>query len=176
MKNITIFLLITIVIAITVLYFICFKNRTANESIKTTKDKKMAEKTLAIIKPDAIQAKNSGKIIDKIEQEGFDIIALKKIHLTKDQAENFYDIHKGKGFFDELVEFVTSGPVIVMVLEKENAINAWRDLMGSTDPMQAASNTIRKLYGTDKGKNATHGSDAPETAKQEIKFFFPEIK
>ena len=135
----------------------------------------MAEKTFAIIKPDAVKAKNSGKIIDRVEQEGFNIVTLKKLHLTKEQAESFYGVHKDKGFFDELVEFMISGPVIVMVLEKDEAIKSWRDLMGNTDPAQAAQNTIRKLYGTDKGVNATHGSDAPETAKEEIKFFFPEL-
>ncbi len=135
----------------------------------------MAEKTFAIIKPDAVKAKNSGKIIDRVEQEGFNIVTLKKLHLTKEQAESFYGVHKDKGFFDELVEFMISGPVIVMVLEKDEAIKSWRDLMGNTDPAQATQNTIRKLYGTDKGVNATHGSDAPETAKEEIKFFFPEL-
>jgi len=135
----------------------------------------MAEKTLAIIKPDAVKAKNSGKIIDRIEKEGFNIVALKKLHLTQKQAESFYEVHKGKGFFDELVKFMSSGPIVVMVLEKNEAIKAWRDLMGNTDPEQAPANTIRKLYGTNKGINATHGSDAPETAKQEIKFFFPEL-
>jgi len=134
------------------------------------------EKTLAILKPDVIKAKNAGKIIDRIEQEGFDIIAMKKIHLTKKQAESFYDVHKGKPFYDGLVEFMTSGPVIVMALQKENAVQEWRNLMGATNPAQAEENTIRKLYGTDKGVNATHGSDAPQTAQQEIKFFFPEIE
>jgi nucleoside-diphosphate kinase len=139
------------------------------------KGPKMTEKTFGIIKPDAVKAKNSGKIIDRIEQEGFNILAMKKIHLTKEQAENFYDVHQEKPFFDELVEFMTSGPVIVMALEKENAIKAWRDLMGATDPAQAAENTLRKLYGSNKGENATHGSDAPETAEKELKFFFPEL-
>jgi nucleoside-diphosphate kinase len=135
----------------------------------------MLEKTFAIIKPDAVEAKNSGKIMDRIEKEGFNIIAMKKIHMTKQQAESFYDIHKGRPFFDELVKFMISGPVVVMVLEKENAVKAWRDLMGSTDPKESAPASIRRLYGTDKGKNATHGSDSLENAKKEIKFFFPEI-
>ncbi|MBD3231321.1 nucleoside-diphosphate kinase [Candidatus Dependentiae bacterium] len=136
----------------------------------------MVEATLAIIKPDAIKAKNAGKIIDRIEKEGFEIIAIKKLHLTKNQAEAFYAIHKGKPFFNELVEFMTSGPIIVMALKKENAIKEWRDLMGATNPAEAAENTIRKLYGTNKGINATHGSDAPETAKVEIDFFFPDLQ
>jgi len=135
----------------------------------------MIERTLSIIKPDAVQAKNSGKIIDRIEQEDFNIQNIKKIHLTKKQAESFYTIHKGKPFFDRLVKFMASGPIIVMILEKENAIQAWRNLMGATNPTQAEKNTLRKLYGTAGEKNATHGSDAPETSKQEIKFFFPEI-
>jgi len=135
----------------------------------------MLEKTLAIIKPDVIKAKNCGKIIDRIEKEGFEILKLEKMHLSKEKAEQFYDIHKGKPFFNELVEFMSSGPVIVMVLQKEDAIKAWRDLMGATDPAEAADNTIRKLYGTNKGQNATHGSDAPETAKKEIEFFFKEL-
>ncbi|MBD3273282.1 nucleoside-diphosphate kinase [Candidatus Dependentiae bacterium] len=133
------------------------------------------EKTLAIIKPDAVKAKNSGKIIDRIEQEGFEILGMKKIHLTKEQAEKFYAIHKERPFFESLVEFMTSGHVIVMALQKDNAIKAWRDLMGATDPNEAKENTLRKLYGSNKGENATHGSDALETAATEVKFFFPEL-
>ena len=135
----------------------------------------MLERTLGIIKPDAVKAKNSGKIIDRIEQEGFNIVAIKKLNLTKDQAETFYAVHKGKPFLGELVEFMISGPVVVVALEKDNAIKAWRNLMGATDPALAEENTLRKLYGTDKGINATHGSDAPETSKTEIEFFFPNL-
>ena len=130
------------------------------------------ERTFAIIKPDAVKAKNAGAIIDMIEKNGFEIVRMEKIHLSKDKAEGFYAVHKGKPFFDELVEFMTSGPVIVMALEKENAIKAWRDLMGNTDSKLAAPGTIRNLFGTDKGVNAAHGSDAPETAQQEITYFF----
>ena len=133
------------------------------------------ERTFAIIKPDAVRAKNAGKIIDRIEQEGFTIVGMKKLQLTAKQAEDFYAVHKGKPFLPELVAFMTSGPVVVMVLEKHNAIQAWRDLMGPTNPANAGEVTLRKLYGTDIGCNATHGSDAPETAAQEIKFFFPEL-
>lgn len=139
-----------------------------------TKGIKM-ERTFAIIKPDAVKAKNSGKIIDRIEQEGFEIVGMKKIHLTKEQAEQFYAVHNQRPFFAELVEFITSGPVVVMTLQKENAIKAWRDLMGATNPEQAEENTLRKLYGSSVGENATHGSDAPETATEEIKFLFPEL-
>ncbi|MFC1894331.1 nucleoside-diphosphate kinase [Candidatus Dependentiae bacterium] len=135
----------------------------------------MVEKTLAIIKPDSVEDKNVGKIIDRIEQEGFNILEMKKTQLITKQAENFYAVHKGKPFLSELVEYVTSGPVIVMVLEKENAIADWRKLMGATDPAKAEENTLRKLYGTHIGRNATHGSDSPENAEIEIKFFFPNI-
>ena len=133
------------------------------------------EHTLAIIKPDAVKAKNVGAIIDMIEKNGFEIVRMEKMQLSKNKAEGFYAVHKGKPFFDELVEFMTSGPVVVMALEKENAIKAWRDLMGNTDSKLAAPGTIRNLFGTDKGVNAAHGSDAPETAQQEIEFFFKQI-
>lgn len=133
------------------------------------------EKTFAIIKPDAVKAKSAGKIIDRIEAEGFNILGMKKIHMSQEQAETFYGVHKERPFFGELVKFMTSGPVIVMTLQKDGAIKAWRDLMGATDPAEASENTLRKLYGSNKGENATHGSDAPETAAEEIKFFFPEL-
>ena len=127
--------------------------------------------TLAIIKPDAVTAGNSGKIIDKIEQSGFKIIAMKKTELTKEKAEEFYAIHKGKPFFDELISFMISGPIVVLVLEKENAIEEWRKLMGKAE----IEGTLRNLFGTSVTKNAVHGSDSPETAKTEIKQFFPEL-
>ncbi len=136
----------------------------------------MKEKTLAIIKPDAVKAKDSGEIIDRIEQEGFDIVGLKKLHLTKKQAEEFYAVHKERPFYVELVEFMISGPVIVLALEKDDAIKSWRDLMGATDPAEAAENTLRKLYGASKGNNATHGSDSSENAKIELEFFAEELK
>ena len=135
----------------------------------------MIEKTFAIIKPDAVKSKFSGKIIDRIEQEGFNIIGMKKLHMTKSQAEAFYVVHKERPFYAELTAFMCSNPVIVMVIEKECAIKDWRDLMGATDPAQAAPNTLRKLFAKNKGENALHGSDAPETAKDEIRFFFSEI-
>jgi nucleoside-diphosphate kinase len=127
--------------------------------------------TLAIIKPDAVAAGNSGKIIDKIEQGGFKIIAMKKTELTKEKAEEFYAIHKGKPFFDELVSFMISGPIVTLVLEKENAIQEWRKLMGKAE----IEGTLRNLFGTSVTKNAVHGSDAPEAAKTEIKLLFPEL-
>lgn len=126
------------------------------------------QQTFAMIKPDAVKARNSGKIIDMIESHNFAIAALKKLQLTKEQAEEFYAVHKHRPFFGELVDFMTSGPVVIMILEKENAIADWRDLMGPTNPADAAPHTIRKLYGTNIGENATHGSDSPETAQQEI--------
>ncbi len=135
----------------------------------------MVEKTLAIIKPDAVARNISGKIIDLIEQNGFSIVRMQKMHLTKKQVESFYDIHKERPFFGEMVGTMTAGPVVVMVLEKENAIQAWRDLMGATDPKKANPGTIRKLFGIDIGKNSTHGSDSPQTAMIEIKQFFPEL-
>jgi len=130
------------------------------------------ELTFAMIKPDAVRAKNTGKIIDMIEQNGFEIVSIQKGQLDKEIAQEFYAVHKDKPFFKEAIEFITSGPVVVMALEKENAIRDWRNLMGATDPMQAAPGTIRKLFGTNIGSNAVHGSDALETAMDELALFF----
>src|SRR5690348_7353602 len=105
------------------------------------------ERTFAMIKPDAVAAKNSGKIIDMIEQHGFTIIRMEKVEIRADKARNFYSVHKERPFFGELVEFVSSGPVIIMALEKDNAIKSWRDLMGATNPAQAADGTVRKKFG-----------------------------
>lgn len=136
----------------------------------------MSERTFAMIKPDAVAAKNSGKIVDLIEQNGFTILGLRKMNIDKKKAEEFYAVHKERPFFGELVSFVTSGPVIVMALEKDNAVKAWRDLMGATDSRKADKGTIRNLFGTDIGKNAAHGSDSVENAKIELNLFFPELK
>lgn len=133
------------------------------------------ERTFAMIKPDVVRAKNSGKVIDMIEHHGFTILGMEKRQLTKEEAEQFYGVHKERPFFGELVEFVTSGPVIVMCLEKENAIKNWRELMGATNPANAAEGTIRRIFATDISHNAVHGSDAPETAKIELEQFFPEL-
>ncbi len=133
------------------------------------------QRTFAIIKPDAVQAMNSGNIINRIEQEGFTIVSMKKIHMTQSQAEQFYAVHRERPFFGELVSFMVSGPCVVLALQKDNAIAAWRDLMGATNPANAAPNTLRKLYGANVGSNATHGSDAPETAAAELALFFPEL-
>lgn len=134
-----------------------------------------SEKTLAIIKPDAVAAKNAGKIIDIIENNNFEIIRMQKVHLTNDQARKFYAAHKDKKFFNELINFMTSGPIIVMALGKENAIKEWRNLMGNTNPETSSEGSIRKQFGTNIQLNAVHGSDAPETAKQELLFFFPDL-
>ncbi|MFN2257590.1 MAG: nucleoside-diphosphate kinase, partial [Desulfuromonadaceae bacterium] len=122
------------------------------------------EKTFAIIKPDAFAAGNAGKILDRIYAEGFKVVGLKKIYLSKVEAEGFYYVHKERPFFAELTDFMSSGPCVVMALEAENAIMKWRDLMGATNPADAAEGTLRREFGTSIGENATHGSDAPETA------------
>ena len=130
------------------------------------------ERTFAIIKPDAFAAGNAGKILARIYQEGFKVVGAKKLYLSKVEAEGFYHVHRERPFFDELTDFMSSGPCLVMVLEAEQAIKKWRDLMGATDPAEAAEGTLRKEFGTFVGENATHGSDAPETAAFEISYFF----
>lgn len=130
------------------------------------------EKTFAMIKPDAVAAKNAGKIIDLIEQNGFNIVRMHKVQLTKEGAEKLYAVHKERPFFGEMVEFITSGPIVIMALERENAVQAWRDLMGATDPKNAAEGTIRKLFGASIGNNAAHGSDSQENAQAELNLFF----
>jgi len=134
------------------------------------------ERTLALIKPDAVKAKNTGAIINMIERNEFEIIQMKKMLLNKESVAGFYAVHKDRPFFSELVDYISSGAIIVMVLEKKGAIKAWREMMGATDSKQAAPGTIRNLFGTDKTFNATHGSDAPETAQKEIAFFFPDLQ
>jgi len=130
------------------------------------------ERTFSIIKPDATRRNITGKIITKIEDGGLRVVASKRIHMTRAQAEGFYAVHKERGFFKDLVRFMTSGPVIVQVLQGEGAVARNRELMGATDSKKAAPGTIRARFGTDIEKNAAHGSDAPETARQEIGFFF----
>lgn len=134
----------------------------------------MKERTLAIIKPDAVAEKNVGNIIRMIEESGLAILAIKKLKLTAERAGQFYAVHKEKPFYQELVNYMTSGPIYVLALEAENAIRRWRDLMGATNPAAAAEGTIRKLYGKSVSYNASHGSDAPETARLEVSFFFDE--
>ncbi len=130
------------------------------------------ENTLAIIKPDAVAAGSTGKIIDMIESSDFEIVAMKKAHLSSAQAQGFYAVHSERPFFSSLIEFMTSGPVVLMTLRGENAIQRWRDLMGPTDATQAGPDTIRGRFGTNIEKNASHGSDAVETAAFETAHFF----
>jgi len=132
----------------------------------------MSEQTLSIIKPDSVEKNIIGKILSYLEKEGLSIVAAKMLHLSKEQAESFYDIHKEKPFFNELVEFITSGPVLVQVLEGADAIAKNRKIMGATDPKKADPGTIRADFAESIDRNAVHGSDAPETAKREIAFFF----
>jgi nucleoside-diphosphate kinase len=132
--------------------------------------------TLAIIKPDAVGAGNTGKIIDRILVGGFRIRAMKLIHQTRKQAEGFYEVHRGKPFYESLTEFMSSAPCVVMVLERDGAVKAWRDLMGATDPAKADEGTIRKWFGSSVGENATHGSDSDENAAIEIAYFFSRIE
>ena len=132
--------------------------------------------TFAIIKPDAVGAGHTGKIIDRIISGGFRICAMKMIHQTRRQAEGFYEVHRGKPFYKGLTEFMSSGPCIVMALEKENAVKAWRDLMGATDPAEAAAGTLRKDFGSSIGENAVHGSDSDENAAIEISYFFSKLE
>jgi len=132
----------------------------------------MIEKTLAIIKPDAVKKKVVGKIIHRIEEEGFEISGLKMLHLTKEEAEGFYIVHKAKPFYGSLTDFMSSGEIVVMILEGENAIEKWRKTMGVTDPALAEPGTIRHQYGFSVERNATHGSDAPQTAGWEINYFY----
>ena len=131
------------------------------------------EKTFAIIKPDAVEKNHIGGIVSLIEKNGLKVRALRMMHMTRPIAEGFYHVHKERKFFGELVDFMTRGPCVVMVLEGEGAIAKWRELMGATDPAKAADGTVRKLFGASVGENATHGSDAPETASFEINWFFP---
>lgn len=131
-----------------------------------------AERTLAMIKPDAIEKGVIGDIIKRIEDASLKIVGIKMHHLKKDQAEGFYAVHKGKPFFNALCSFMSSGPSIAMVLEGDGAIANWREVMGATDPDQAAPGTIRSDFGTNIERNAVHGSDSPETAKFELSYFF----
>lgn len=132
--------------------------------------------TFGIIKPDAVQAGNIGNIIQRITDGGFKLRALKSLHLTRRQAEGFYAIHRERPFFASLTEFMSSTPCVVMVLQKEGAVKAWRDLMGATDPARAEEGTLRKDFGASVGENAVHGSDSDENAAIEIAYFFSQIE
>ena len=130
------------------------------------------ERTLAIIKPDAVRRRLVGAILSRVEQEGFTILAMRLQHLKKDEAEGFYEVHRERPFFASLTDYMSSGPCVPMVLEKENAIFAWRKVMGATNPEDAEVGTIRKQFGESLEHNSAHGSDAPETANFEINYFF----
>ena len=130
------------------------------------------EKTLSIIKPDAVKRDLTGKIIAMFEEKGLRVLAQKKIWLSKEQAGSFYDIHRDRPFFDELCEFMSSGPIVVQVLQGNSAIELNREIMGATNPEQAEAGTIRKEFALSMTENSAHGSDSPETAREEISFFF----
>jgi nucleoside-diphosphate kinase len=134
------------------------------------------ERTLAIIKPDGVERKLSGPVLQRIEEEGFRIVALRQVRLTRRQAEGFYAVHRGRPFFGGLTAFMSSGPAVVMVLEADDAIARWRKVMGATNPSQAAEGTLRRRFATDIERNVVHGSDAPATAEAEIAFFFPRME
>ena len=134
------------------------------------------ERTLAIIKPDAVAARDVGAIIGRIEQDEFRVVALRSVCLTREDAEGFYAVHREKPFFGSLTAFMSSGPAVVLVLEAPGAIGRWRDLMGATDPSKADEGTLRREFGTSIDRNATHGSDAIDTAAYEVSYFFPEVE
>lgn len=134
------------------------------------------QKTFSIIKPDAVSTGKAGKILSLLEGNGFRIVALRMTKLSQSQAEGFYAVHKERPFFGSLVKFMTEGPVIVMALEREDAVKKLREVMGATNPANAAEGTVRKLYAESIERNAIHGSDAPETAAEELKYFFNTIE
>ena len=136
----------------------------------------MTERTLAIIKPDAVERRLAGKVLQRIEDEGFQIRAMKRVSLSNRQAEGFYAVHRERPFFGSLTKFMSSGPAIVLVLEAPDAIKKWRTLMGATDPAKADPGTMRKEFAESIERNATHGSDAPDTAAYEIGYFFAGIE
>ena len=133
------------------------------------------ERTLTILKPDAVAEGHTGEIIAALEKDGFRILAMRMLRLSQSEAEGFYHVHRGKFFFDSLVKFMTEGPIVPIALEREDAISALRNLMGATDPAKAAAGTIRKRFASSIERNAIHGSDAPETAAFEISYFFAKM-
>jgi nucleoside-diphosphate kinase len=130
------------------------------------------QRTLSLIKPDAVEKQKIGAIIERLEAEGFKVVAMKRLHLTLAEARGFYAVHRERPFFKDLTTFMSRGPIVAMVLEREDAIQKYRDVIGATDPAKAAAGTLRKLYGSDVGENALHGSDSPETAQTEVSYFF----
>jgi nucleoside-diphosphate kinase len=135
----------------------------------------MIERTLAIIKPDAVKKRIIGKIIERIEEEGFRIAEMRMALLTKEEARGFYAVHKGKPFYESLTDFMSSGEIVILALEGENAISRWRLVMGETDPARAKAGTLRRACGFSIERNAVHGSDAPQTAEWEIGYFFKKV-
>jgi nucleoside-diphosphate kinase len=133
------------------------------------------QRTLAIVKPDGVEKKAVGRIIARIEDEGFNIVALRMVRLSRAEAEGFYAVHRERPFFSDLTAFMSSGPAVVLVLEADDAIARWRGVMGATDPSKADEGTLRKQFASNIERNAVHGSDAPETAAVEIAYFFPGI-
>lgn len=136
----------------------------------------MVQRTFSIIKPDGVRQKVAGKVLARVEEAGFDVLGLRMVHMSKGQAEAFYAVHEARPFFDSLTDFMSSGPCIVMVLEKDNAIEDLRKLMGATDPAKADAGTIRKEFATSVEANVIHGSDSPESAAIEIPFFFTTLQ
>ena len=136
----------------------------------------MKTRTLAIIKPDAVAYGHKEKIIGRITNEGFTILSSKQMDMTLAQAEGFYEIHRGKTFYDELTQFMSSGPCVVLALEKEDAVNEWRRVIGATNPAEAEKGTIRKMYAKSLGQNAVHGSDSDENGRKEVSYFFAECE
>jgi nucleoside-diphosphate kinase len=134
----------------------------------------MVERTLAIIKPDAVKKGITDKILQRIEEEDFKVSGMRTLHLTKEEAQGFYMVHQDKPFYESLTDFMSSGEIVIMVLEREDAIHHWRQVMGATDPALADSRTLRRAYGTSIEQNAVHGSDSPETAVWEIDYFYKE--
>jgi nucleoside-diphosphate kinase len=132
-----------------------------------------ADWTLAIIKPDAMEARRAGRIIARIEEEGFSIRGMRQVQLTRAQAEGFYEVHRERPFFDELCTFMSRSPIVVMALQASGAVDKWRRVIGATDPKKAERGTIREQHGSNVGENAVHGSDADDTAAREIAYFFP---
>ncbi len=131
------------------------------------------QRTLCIIKPDAVEKKVQGHIVQRLLDEGFNVLSMQQLHLSRKVAEGFYAVHRERPFFDELCTFMTRGPVVVVALERENAVQHYRDVIGATDPAKAADGTIRKAYGSNVGENAVHGSDSEENGAIECAYFFP---
>jgi len=134
------------------------------------------QRTLCIIKPDSVEKRVQGHILQRLLVEQFKVLAMKQVHLTRKQAEGFYEIHRERPFFDELCTFMSRGPVVVVALERENAVQHYRDVIGATDPAKAADGTVRKLYGSNVGENAVHGSDSEENGMKECNYFFAGVE